>query len=294
MSTPFARRTPTCSSPSGAALCGKKTATPELLADVLERLRGLGDIQGSEVVRLPPLFANEAEFDEFEARHATEKVKRADLSSYEGVAYLGIDAGSTTFKSALIGEDGSLLWTFYANNKGDVFGHRQARNRRNVRRAAHRSRRPAESHHWACNRDRLRRGPAARGAARRLRRNRNRRAPSRRTGNAAGRRVHSRHRRPRHEVPARERRRYRPHHAQRGMLFGLRQLHRELRCGPEPRRDRVRENRERRRKSCRSGQPLHRIHELPCEAGSKGRRHRGRYRRGLGHFRYQERPVQGH
>ncbi len=107
---------------SGAALCGKKTATPELLADVLERLRGLGDIQGSEVVRLPPLFANEVEFDEFEARHATEKVKRADLSSYEGVAYLGIDAGSTTFKSALIGEDGSLLWTFYANNKGDVLG----------------------------------------------------------------------------------------------------------------------------------------------------------------------------
>ena len=107
---------------SGAALCGKKTATPELLADVLERLHGLGDIQGSEVVRLPPLFANEAEFDEFEARHATEKVKRADLSSYEGVAYLGIDAGSTTFKSALIGEDGSLLWTFYANNKGDVLG----------------------------------------------------------------------------------------------------------------------------------------------------------------------------
>ena len=107
---------------SGAALCGKKTATPELLADVLERLRGLGDIQGSEVVRLPPLFANEAEFDEFEARHTTEKVKRADLSSYEGVAYLGIDAGSTTFKSALIGEDGSLLWTFYANNKGDVLG----------------------------------------------------------------------------------------------------------------------------------------------------------------------------
>ena len=107
---------------SGAALCGKKTATPELLADVLERLRGLGDIQGSEVVRLPPLFANEAEFDEFEARHATEKVKRGDLSTYEGVAYLGIDAGSTTFKSALIGEDGSLLWTFYANNKGDVLG----------------------------------------------------------------------------------------------------------------------------------------------------------------------------
>ena len=107
---------------SGAALCGKKTAKPELLADVVSRLRNLGDMQGSEVVRLPPLFASEAEFDEFKARHDQETVKRSDLATYEGVAYLGIDAGSTTFKSALIGEDGSLLWTFYANNKGDVLG----------------------------------------------------------------------------------------------------------------------------------------------------------------------------
>ena len=168
MSTLFARRTPTCSSRAAPLSCGKKTATPELLADVLERLRGLGDIQGSEVVRLPPLFANEAEFDEFEARHATEKVKRADLSSYEGVAYLGIDAGSTTFKSALIGEDGSLLWTFYANNKGDVLGTAKRAIAEMYAALAHRSRRPAEGCHWTCNRDRLRRGPAARGAARRL------------------------------------------------------------------------------------------------------------------------------
>ena len=41
---------------------------------------------------------------------------------YEGTAYLGIDAGSTTFKAALIGEDGALLWSHYASNKGDVLG----------------------------------------------------------------------------------------------------------------------------------------------------------------------------
>uniref|UniRef100_UPI0025D3040D BadF/BadG/BcrA/BcrD ATPase family protein n=1 Tax=uncultured Slackia sp. TaxID=665903 RepID=UPI0025D3040D len=106
---------------SGAALCGK-TSKPELLSDVLERLRNLGDIQGSEVVRLPPLFENEQDFEEFKARHDKEKVKRGNLAEYEGVAYLGSDAGSTTFKAALIAEDGALLWSYYANNKGDVLG----------------------------------------------------------------------------------------------------------------------------------------------------------------------------
>ena len=106
---------------SGAAICGAK-GKPELLSDVLERLRSLGDIQGSEVVRLDPLFANEQEFVEFKERHDKEKVARGDLMAYTGTAYLGIDAGSTTFKAALIGEDGELLWSSYANNKGDVLG----------------------------------------------------------------------------------------------------------------------------------------------------------------------------
>ncbi|MEE0518188.1 acyl-CoA dehydratase activase-related protein [Slackia sp.] len=104
---------------SGAAICGAK-GEPELLSDVLERLRNLGDIQGSEVVRLDPLFASEQEFAEFKKRHDKEKVARGDLMAYTGTAYLGIDAGSTTFKAVLIGEDGELLWSSYANNKGDV------------------------------------------------------------------------------------------------------------------------------------------------------------------------------
>ena len=106
---------------SGAALVGAKGA-PELLSDVLERLRTLGDVQGSEVVRLDPLFASEEEFAEFKTRHDGEKVARGDLMAYTGTAYLGIDAGSTTFKAALIGEGGELLWSSYANNKGDVLG----------------------------------------------------------------------------------------------------------------------------------------------------------------------------
>ncbi len=107
----------------GCAIAGAaEGARSERLADVLARLEGLGDVQGSEVVRLAPLFADDAAYAEFRARHDAERVRRGSLEDYRGVAFLGIDAGSTTFKAALIGEDGSLLWSTYASNKGDVLG----------------------------------------------------------------------------------------------------------------------------------------------------------------------------
>ena len=51
-------------------------------------------------------------------RHETHHVKTADISTYHGNCYLGIDAGSTTTKIALVGEDGSLLYSFYSSNDG--------------------------------------------------------------------------------------------------------------------------------------------------------------------------------
>ena len=89
-------------------------AAPEPLADVLTRLEGLGDMQGSEVVRLAPLFADEGELAEFRERHDAERVRRGSLADYRGVAFLGIDAGSTTFKAALIGEDGETESTQFS------------------------------------------------------------------------------------------------------------------------------------------------------------------------------------
>ncbi len=71
-----------------------------------------------EVERMEPLFADEAAYNAFKERHARHQVGTADLSSYKGNAYLGIDAGSTTTKIALVGEDGSLLYSFYSNNDG--------------------------------------------------------------------------------------------------------------------------------------------------------------------------------
>ena len=71
-----------------------------------------------EVARMDPLFADEEEYKRFTERHGQAKVQKASLSSYKGSAYLGIDAGSTTTKCALISEDGDLLYSFYSNNNG--------------------------------------------------------------------------------------------------------------------------------------------------------------------------------
>ena len=108
----------------GCAVAGGRSETVkvERLNDVIERLHSIGDIQGSEVTRLAPLFASPEEYEEFKHRHDQEKVETADLASYRGTAYLGIDAGSTTFKAVLISEDGKILWSHYVSNKGDVLG----------------------------------------------------------------------------------------------------------------------------------------------------------------------------
>ncbi len=72
-----------------------------------------------EVERMEPLFASAEDYDKFQKRHARHCVATANLSTYKGNCYLGIDAGSTTTKAALVGEDGSLLYSFYSSNNGN-------------------------------------------------------------------------------------------------------------------------------------------------------------------------------
>ena len=88
------------------------------LSSLVETLRK--GVSGSfEMPRLEPLFRDEAEYQAFCQRHGKAVVNKAELSSYQGECYLGIDAGSTTTKLALIGQEGQLLWQFYANNQGN-------------------------------------------------------------------------------------------------------------------------------------------------------------------------------
>ncbi len=100
----------------GAALACEDTRGQELDA-LLERLRR-GVQMTYELKRMDPLFATEEEYDDFVSRHNIAKVRRGELETYSGDCYLGIDAGSTTTKLALIGSRGELLWESYAGNQG--------------------------------------------------------------------------------------------------------------------------------------------------------------------------------
>ncbi|MCD8053281.1 MAG: acyl-CoA dehydratase activase-related protein, partial [Lachnospiraceae bacterium] len=100
----------------GSAMNSKEEASIGI-DDLIDRLTH-GIQMDFEIKRLEPLFRDQAEYDDFSARHAMHTVKKGNLAEYHGDCYLGIDAGSTTTKIALVGEDGTLLYSFYSNNNG--------------------------------------------------------------------------------------------------------------------------------------------------------------------------------
>ena len=101
----------------GAALEAEMDA-PVALSDLLSRLEA-GVEMSFELNRLPPLFATREEHSAFCERHSRARVRRRTLKDYWGNCFLGIDAGSTTTKVALIGTEGQLLFSYYANNQGN-------------------------------------------------------------------------------------------------------------------------------------------------------------------------------
>ncbi len=87
------------------------------LAELIDRLND-GKLRLPESLRLPPLFRTREEYEAFSLRHSQAAVPKAELRTYRGDCFLGVDAGSTTSKLALIGSDGQLLFSFYAPNRG--------------------------------------------------------------------------------------------------------------------------------------------------------------------------------
>lgn len=86
--------------------------------DIADRIRrSAGDTALSNT--LPPLFGFPAEYKAFCDRHAAATVPRADLATYEGDAWLGIDAGSTTTKLVLLDRDNRILYSYYGSNHGN-------------------------------------------------------------------------------------------------------------------------------------------------------------------------------
>ncbi len=67
---------------------------------------------------LEPLFKDDADLKAFRERHNQAQAEEKDLQQHQGVAFLGIDAGSTTTKVTLIDDSGRLMYSFYGNNQG--------------------------------------------------------------------------------------------------------------------------------------------------------------------------------
>lgn len=74
--------------------------------------------QDREIGRLSPLFGNDAEYEEFVTRHKENTVNQSNLQDYKGKVFLGIDAGSTTIKAIVIGEERQILYSYYDKNNG--------------------------------------------------------------------------------------------------------------------------------------------------------------------------------
>ena len=101
----------------GAALNAREEVTTNF-TELLDHFKRKIEL-GHEVDRLEPLFKDEQEYQMFLKEHNRHIVKRGDLSTYEGSCYLGIDAGSTTTKVALVSDRGDLLYSYYTNNNGN-------------------------------------------------------------------------------------------------------------------------------------------------------------------------------
>ncbi|MDF2905876.1 MAG: hypothetical protein K0R34_1197 [Herbinix sp.] len=89
------------------------------LSQLVNRVERITEDTREEMKFLEPLFASEEQYQEFRTRHNQAVVERESLSTYSGYAYLGIDAGSTTTKVAMIGEKGQLLYSHYCSNDGE-------------------------------------------------------------------------------------------------------------------------------------------------------------------------------
>ena len=88
----------------------------EPLEELRTRLAVVPD--GENITVGEPLFADRAEYDAFIARHMRSDLRFADIHTYSGDAYLGIDSGSTTTKLMLITPDCRILYSHYQSNNG--------------------------------------------------------------------------------------------------------------------------------------------------------------------------------
>ena len=100
----------------GCALHAESISEPETIEAICEKIITAKTVE--TVSHGKCLFESKEDYHKFVDRHAKCDLKYEDIQTYEGDAYLGIDAGSTTTKLVLITPDGKLLYNHYCSNKG--------------------------------------------------------------------------------------------------------------------------------------------------------------------------------
>lgn len=105
----------------GAALYAGELpeSKPTSLGQLEERIRQ-ADAPEDDLTRLEPLFATDKEREAFKERHTRVDFPRKRLFDCKGPLYLGIDAGSTTVKMAVIDDAGNLDYSCYTPVQGDA------------------------------------------------------------------------------------------------------------------------------------------------------------------------------
>lgn len=99
----------------GAALYSKNEKITSL-NEIINKIENIS--MSGNIITTEPLFNNEEEYNEFKNRHHLQNAKYADIKTYKGIAYLGIDAGSTTTKLVLLSDKYEILYSHYVSNKG--------------------------------------------------------------------------------------------------------------------------------------------------------------------------------
>ena len=107
----------------GAALAESSTKQTFTLTSFIERLNTDQVHATANQNRLPVLFKDHADYQQWEAARMRHKIERVDIADLNGdKLFLGIDSGSTTTKIVLIDEQGRVAFEYYINNKGDAIG----------------------------------------------------------------------------------------------------------------------------------------------------------------------------
>jgi predicted CoA-substrate-specific enzyme activase len=100
----------------GAAIFAQKEKASFSLKEIEDKI-SLANL-AENIIYGKPLFSSEKEYNTWLKSHDDFKVEKADLKSYKGQAYLGIDAGSTTTKLVLLDSANRMLFSSYSTNKG--------------------------------------------------------------------------------------------------------------------------------------------------------------------------------